>query len=329
MNRYGAMAQRYWQQWLPEQYASMTDPDGFFSALGEEVARQIDELADELAGTDRLGDGYLAQVGRLMAARAQAEEVVLREQRRAHAILAETYNLAQFFLAYQPAADLLWRVAERAIATAQESDEPYAIGASVWLLAQAHRDAGEFEVAEDVNRQGLELLRPRMDDAPARLRGIWGALLFEVAYTAARAGERGRAWGYWDQANDVAQRLPAAFYDPMTSFSRIIMGAHAMTVAVESRQGGESRRQARRTAHLAIPSQPRRGRHLIEVARGYHLANDLKTALGTLDSAYKTAPETIRYNGYARKILFELATEGPADLRRDANGLADRIGMLV
>src|ERR1035441_7784356 len=81
--------------------------------------------------------------------------------------------------------------------------------------------------------------------------------------------------------------------------------------------------------HLAIPSQPRRGRHLIEVARGYHLANDLKAALGTLDSAYKTAPETIRYNGYARKILFELATEGPVDLRRDANGLADRIGMLV
>lgn len=251
------------------------------------------------------------------------------EQRRAHAILAETYNLAQFFLAYQPAADLLWRVAERAIATAQESDEPYAIGASVWLLAQAHRDAGEFEVAEDVNRQGLELLRPRMADAPTRLRGIWGALLFEVAYTAARAGERGRAWGYWDQANDVAQRLPAAFYDPMTSFSRIIMGAHAMTVAVESRQGGESRRQARRTAHLAIPSQPRRGRHLIEVARGYHLVDDLKAALGTLDSACKTAPETIRYNGYARKILFELATEGPVDLRRDANGLADRIGMLV
>lgn len=33
------------------------------------------------------------------------------ERRRAHAILAETYNLAQFFLAYQPAADLLWRVA--------------------------------------------------------------------------------------------------------------------------------------------------------------------------------------------------------------------------
>ncbi len=75
MNRYGAMAQRHWQQWLPEQYASMTNPDGLFSALGEEVARQVDELA----GDDRPGEGYLAQAGRLMAARAQAAELVLRE----------------------------------------------------------------------------------------------------------------------------------------------------------------------------------------------------------------------------------------------------------
>lgn len=251
------------------------------------------------------------------------------DRRRAHAILAETYNLAQFFLAYQPAADLLWRVAERAMAAAWESDDPYAIGSSVWLLAQAHRDAGEFEAAEEVGRQGLELLRERMNGAPARMRGIMGALLFEAAYTAAREGERGRAWGLWDQADDVAQRLPAGFYDPMTSFSKVVMGAHAMTVAIESRQGSESARQARRTAGLAIPSQPRRGRHLIEVARGYHLANDPRASLGTLETAYKTAPETIRYNGYARRMLLELAAEGPADLRKEANGLAERVGMFV
>jgi tetratricopeptide (TPR) repeat protein len=250
------------------------------------------------------------------------------ERRRAQALLAETYNLAQFFLAYQPAADLLWRVAERAMGAAQESGDMHAVGSSVWLLAQAHRDAGEFEAAEETTRQGLELIRPHLDGAPALL-GIWGALLFEAGYTAAREGDRGLAWGYWDQAHDVAQRLPVGFYDPMTSFSAIIMGAHAMTVAVESRQGSESLRQARRTGKLAIPSQPRRGRHLIEVARGYHLGNDMEAALGTLDAAYKAAPETIRYNGYARRILLELATEGRADLRRQANDLAERVGRLV
>jgi hypothetical protein len=96
---------------------------------------------------------------------------------------------------------------------------------------------------------------------------IYGALLHEAAYTAARTGDRGTAWRYWDRANQIAQRLPAAHYDPMTSFSQVIMPAHAVTIAVECRQAGEGLRQARRSATLAIPSQPRRGRHLIEVAR--------------------------------------------------------------
>lgn len=250
------------------------------------------------------------------------------EGRRARAIMAGTYNLSQFFLAYQ-SADLLWRVAERAIAAAQESDDPRAIGGSVWLLAQAHRDSGEFEAAEQVNRQALELLEPRAADGGDDARSIYGALLFEAAYTAARGGERGAAWGYWDKADAVARRLPAGYYDPMTSFSRVIMGAHAVTVAVESREAAEAVRQARRAERLAIPSQPRRGRHLIEVARAHHLADDPAAALGTLDAAYRAAPETIRYNGYAGLIITELATAGPAALRKDARELAGRVGVLA
>lgn len=249
--------------------------------------------------------------------------------RRARAIMAGTYNLCQFFLAYQPAADLLWRVAERAIAAAMESADPRAIGGAVWLLAQAHRDAGEFEAAEEVNRQALELLEPRAAGGGAQVMAIYGALLFEAAYTAARAGERGVAWGYWDQADAVAQQLPADYYDPMTSFSRIIMSAHAVTVAVESRESAESVRQARRAQGLAIPSQPRKGRHLIEVARAYHQAADHEAALGTLGDAYVAAPETMRYNGYARSMIAELAMSGPGALRQDARDLADRVGVLA
>jgi transcriptional regulator with XRE-family HTH domain len=251
------------------------------------------------------------------------------ERRRAQAMLASVYNIAQFFLAYQPANDLLWRVAERALVAAQEADDPTAIGSAVWLLAQAHRDAGDFEVADAVNRQGLDLLRPHMDDADAQLRAMWGALLFESAYTAARSGKSGSAWGLWDQANSVAERLERDYYDPMTSFSRVIMGAHAVTIAVELRQRTESIRQARRAARLAVPSQPRKGRHIIEMARAHHMDNDLTSTLGSLDAAYIAAPETIRYNGYARRILLEITTEGPQSLRQKANHLADRMGLLV
>lgn len=251
------------------------------------------------------------------------------ERRQALAILAGVYNLAQFFVAYQPSADLLWRIVERSIMAAEESEDPHAFGGAVWLAAQAHRDNGDFDAAESVNREGLDLIRPHMDDADDDLRAIWGALHHEVAYTAARAGQAGTAWRWWDRADKIARSLPADHYDPMTSFSRVIMGAHAVTIAVELRQGGEARKQARQAQAAAIPSQPRRGRHLIEVARAWQLAGDQVAELGTLRTAYTAAPETIRYNGYARRMTLELAKEGPAELRRDAQDLADRVGVLV
>jgi hypothetical protein len=36
MNRYGVKAQRHWARWLPRQYATISDPESFFTTLGEE-----------------------------------------------------------------------------------------------------------------------------------------------------------------------------------------------------------------------------------------------------------------------------------------------------
>ncbi len=80
MNRYGVIAQRHWARWLPKQYAAISDPESFFTTLGEEVARQIDDLTDDLVGEIKHSDSYLAHVGRLFAARAIAEELILPQQ---------------------------------------------------------------------------------------------------------------------------------------------------------------------------------------------------------------------------------------------------------
>ncbi|ACY96153.1 helix-turn-helix domain-containing protein [Thermomonospora curvata] len=250
------------------------------------------------------------------------------DRRRALALLAEVYNLTQFFVAYQPDSGLLWRVAERALLTAQEAEEPRTIGGAVWLLAEAHRDAGDLDAAEQVIRDGMELLRPRLEQGGDDLRAMWGALHAAAAYTAARAGQKGTAWGWWDRAEEIARSLSADHYDPLTSFSRVVMGAHAVTLAVELRQSGESRRQAARHAAAAIPSQPRRGRHLVEVARAWQTAGDHAAAVDALADGYATAPETIRFNGYARQMITEYAGK-PGPLRAPARDLAERVGLLV
>jgi hypothetical protein len=80
VNRYGLMAQRHWAQWLPQRYAAISEPDSYFSTLGQEAARQIEDLTLELAGDDQPGEEYLAKAGRLTAARSRAEEIVLPER---------------------------------------------------------------------------------------------------------------------------------------------------------------------------------------------------------------------------------------------------------
>ena len=77
MNRYGEMARSHWQTHLPQRYMMISDPDSFFSAIGEEAGRQVDELAGQIAGPGEPGEGYLQRAGRLTAAGSQAEEIIL------------------------------------------------------------------------------------------------------------------------------------------------------------------------------------------------------------------------------------------------------------
>lgn len=253
------------------------------------------------------------------------------DRRLAQATLSEVYSLSQFFVAYQPDSALLWRVAERGMVAAQESEDPHAIGVAAWLTAQAHRDSGpaHFEVADHVIAEALRYLDPFLPDADDRVRAIAGALQFEAGYTAARRGAAGAAWGWWDKAEKTAQKVSADYYHPVTSFSRAIMGAHAVTVAVELHQGGESVRQATRAESSVIPSRPRRARHRIEEARAYQLDGQPDTALSTLDKAHEAAPETIKYNGYARRIVLEETEAKVPERRRRASELAVKLGLLA
>ena len=79
LNYYGEITRRQWEGCLPEIYQQIRDPRAFFAVLGEVIAQRIDEHADYLAGDDQPGEGYLAKVARLTAARDHAKERVLGE----------------------------------------------------------------------------------------------------------------------------------------------------------------------------------------------------------------------------------------------------------
>jgi transcriptional regulator with XRE-family HTH domain len=265
--------------------------------------------------------------GLITEAQAAITTADLSERREAYAILAEVMNLAQMYAAYQPDGNLLWRIAERGMNAAQESGNRAVIGSAAWFLCQVQRDAGQWDDSADLVEDALSVLLPAAENGDTEHLSLYGALAFEASYTAARAGEAGYAWRMWDKANEAASRLPEGFYHPQTSFSRGIITAHAVTTAVELQQPGTALRYARQLDPTTIPSQPRRSRHLIEVARAHHAQGDHEATLATLRSAQQTAPETMRYNGFARVMTLDLM-EGPKPVREDASRLAEAVGLL-
>lgn len=70
------MLMEYTKTQRPEEYAQIPNPIEHFSALGEQMADQIADLAREIAGPDPAGEEYLAKVARLTQAKLQAAELV-------------------------------------------------------------------------------------------------------------------------------------------------------------------------------------------------------------------------------------------------------------
>ena len=55
--------QLLWPWFGPPWYEQIEDPDAWLAAIARQFARQAGELADDLAGDDRPGEGYLAKTG--------------------------------------------------------------------------------------------------------------------------------------------------------------------------------------------------------------------------------------------------------------------------
>jgi tetratricopeptide (TPR) repeat protein len=251
------------------------------------------------------------------------------DRRAARRVLAGVYQLADFFVAYQPAPELVWLVADRALNEGYEADDPYLIASGAWSMVQALRDSGRWEEGIALARTAIAQLEPYLDREGTSddWHGIAGALQAEIAYVHARRGRYGEAWAYWESANRIAQRLGPTYRHVQTSFSIPVIEAHATTLGVELRRTGEGLRAAHALDPDRIASVPRRSRHFIEVARAHYQRDELVAALAMLDKSERTAPETIRYNGYARDMLHALRRRPPSGMGEDVRALCDRVGV--
>ena len=79
MNRYGLRAQRYYARWAPKALAEISDPETFFTELGELIQGQVLLISQEMESTLDPTAPYLERVSQLRAVQRDAEEVAMTD----------------------------------------------------------------------------------------------------------------------------------------------------------------------------------------------------------------------------------------------------------
>ncbi|MEW2525391.1 helix-turn-helix domain-containing protein [Streptomyces sp. NPDC047071] len=283
---------------------------------------------DERAGNQTIG--HRTRIVQMLPAllddaRHSARMLEGADRRRALVAEAEANHLAQLFLSFQPAPDLVMLTGDRAMTAAQDADSPRAIAAAAWYVNHVHRDAGEAaEARVDLAEQAAALLSSKEDPDHIARRGL---LYLAVALSYAKTGQAGDAWRYWDKAEAAAKRLGDDYAHPWLIFGRGVVDGYAITMYNDLVQPAKALDVADELDLRTIPSATRRSYHLIETARAHTLLGESAAAVAYLKKARDESLETIKYNLFTRGALPGLAKSGPRMVREDAASLAQELGV--
>ncbi|MFI2241184.1 multiprotein-bridging factor 1 family protein [Streptomyces chrestomyceticus] len=247
------------------------------------------------------------------------------ERRRALVLMAQVYHLAQLYLSFQPAPDLLMLTSDRAMKAAQDADSPRAVAAAVWYLNHLFRDAGERADARvDIAMQAVRLLD--QDRGPDDI-ALSGLLHLAAALSYAKVGRKGDAERHWDTSAAAAARLGTAYTHPWLIFGHGMVNAYAITMNTDLVRAGAAVDAAMHIDLAAMPSATRRSFHTIETARAHSLQGETIAVVHLLKRAYEISPETATFNIFARGTAADLAETGSTIIRDEARGLARQLGV--
>ena len=277
-----------------------------------ELEARVSESSDLVQAVSymRLGE----MLPELLADLRAAAAVATGEQRtQVWLLMREAYDNAKrlgYDLGYGDLGALAVSLEERA---ALESGDPLAVALSRGVRAWTLTGAGAFAAAYRLlvgTAEGLQKeLKEARDDAEAAAPGwsIWGFMHLQAALSAARSGDAPRTWDHFDAAQHAASRLEGDRDDFRLSFGPTNTAVWGVGLAVELQDGPAAVARARDIAVRPALPKERAGHHYMDLARGHFYNGDHASALGSLVTARRIAPQQTRYNPMARETVLALA----------------------
>ncbi|WP_263165376.1 helix-turn-helix domain-containing protein [Streptomyces sp. SCSIO ZS0520] len=272
-------------------------------------------LPDLIADTDHA----------VRVARKGADPAVRRDVLRS---AADLYCLLRSYLRRTGRIDLATLAADRAMRAAEDADDPLRIAAAQWNLGHVLLATGNADEAEDLALLAAERLVDQPMPETERI-AMAGALQLVAVVAAARR----RQW--WDARDRLRQHAaPAARAVPdssnigWTAFGPTNLALHAMSIEMEAGEAGEALRAADAIDISGLPSLEREFTFGLEVAQCHSLRRDDAATLLSLLGLEALAPEDLARTPLARQLVLTVIRRARAMHARQAEQLAERIGLV-
>ncbi|MFB8005217.1 helix-turn-helix domain-containing protein [Nocardia sp. NPDC056000] len=286
----------------------------------------VDQLARELAAARTAFDfGHYSDLAARLPNLLPTAIATRDETTRARAdvaaaniLLTQTYLLASRLMIKFGRDQLAWTTADRAVHTAQSSDDICTVADAQRAWAIVLRRTGHTSVAQHLVVDTAATLQRELGSGPAYLV-TYASLLSTAAYTAASDGDRDTAFSLLAEAADATSRLddnnPAAVALYRVSSARVLGD---VGVAIET---------ARRINPAAIVSAERRARYWADVARAFHQWGKPEQSYRALLAAERIAPDEVRYRKPIQKITLSLLRQPGATTLPGLHAFAQRTGV--
>ncbi|MCD9591653.1 MULTISPECIES: helix-turn-helix domain-containing protein [Streptomyces] len=241
-------------------------------------------------------------------------------------VRADLYFLLRSYLRRTGRVDLSMVAADRALRAAEEADDPLRTAAAQWNLGHVLLAAQELDGAEQIALRAVEELRRAPIAEPGRV-AMSGALHLVAVVAEARRRD-------WSAARDrlrnhahPAARSVGEGNIMWTVFGPTNVALHEVSIEMEAGDASEALRVADDVDTKDLPSMERSFTFNLEVARCHNVRREDAAVLLSLLELEDLAPEDLARTPLARKLMLTVIRRGRATHARQAEKLAERVGV--
>lgn len=304
--------------------------------VAEDEPPSIDALGGRIAELWRLyWTGRYAELARELPGALRASVGATRDAstgddcRAGWAAVAELHQITASLLAHLAYEDLAHVALMRAIAAAENAEDPLLRAAQqatkTWILTRQ----GLWSEAEAVAVGTAAEIEPVLSKASAEQLAVWGELLRYAATGLARAGRKAEAEDMLRlvqaAASAIGDRRPSM--TGVVSFSPTIAGMAAVGIAVATDEPRRALALADQVPTIGEAPQAIQSRYLLNVAYAQAMDWQSQAAVDTIRRAEAVAPETVAQQTIARAIVAELWPRRRKQRLVGLTGLAERMGV--